>query len=64
MAGTNVVISFNPLAGRTYRIESSASLFDWSVLKNNIPGTGAVVEIGDLAASAAERRFYRVAENL
>ena len=63
MAGTNVLISFNSLAGRTYRIESSTNLFDWSLLKDNIPGTGAVMEIGDLAASAAERRFYRVAEN-
>ena len=58
--GNDVTVSFPSVAGRTYRVESSASLTSpsWSPVADNLPGTGAPIHVTDTAV-IGELRFYR-----
>ena len=60
---TNVLIGFSTAAGSLYRVQRSAGLtapVQWSVVADNVPGTGAIVEVSDPVAVGAPQRFYRV----
>ena len=60
--GDTFVISFPSQVGQTYRVERSESLSpaSWSSVADNLPGTGAPIQIPDTAVSLQAQRFYRV----
>jgi hypothetical protein len=63
VGGSQVILRFTTLAGRSYRVERSDNLTDWVLWKDAIPGTGQLVEVVDWESSALGRRFYRVGQN-
>jgi hypothetical protein len=60
--GDTFVISFPSQVGQTYRVERSESLSPaaWSSVADNVPGTGASIQVPDTAVSLQAQRFYRV----
>ncbi len=60
--GQTPQILFSTVATRTYRVETATTLGDWSVLRDNIPGTGGyILFIDDRVLSGVNAVFYRVA---
>jgi hypothetical protein len=61
-SGDTFVISFPSQVGQTYEVERSPSLSPaaWSSVTNNVPGTGAPIQIPDTGGSLQAQRFYRV----
>ena len=62
IAGGDVIVNFDSVLGKTYRLEQRAnSSMDWSVLADNIAGTGSQLSVADVeAADQNLRRFYRI----
>jgi hypothetical protein len=61
-AGQAPQITFSTVADRTYRVETATSLDSWSVLLDNIPGTGGNITFTDnRVLSGVSAVFYRVA---
>jgi len=58
----DVVVSFPTVSGKTYRLDRSDTLQDdsWSVVQDNIAGTGGIVQITDAGAAASSKSFYRI----
>ncbi len=58
--GADVAISWPSVFGKRYAVQTRGDLVSgaWSVLQNNIAGTGALLNITDPAATAP--RFYRI----
>ncbi len=58
--GADVAISWPSVFGKRYAVQTRGDLVSgaWSVLQNNIAGTGAMLNIGDPAATTP--RFYRI----
>jgi hypothetical protein len=55
-------IIFSTAVGRMYRVESTAGLDTWTILRDNIPGTGGNVSFTDLRnLSGVSAVYYRVA---
>ncbi|HEY9174332.1 MAG TPA: choice-of-anchor Q domain-containing protein [Verrucomicrobiae bacterium] len=62
--GSDVRLRFNTLFGRNYGVESKDNIEDmWSVLMNNIPGTGGALLPVDIGAAALPHRFYRAVQS-
>ena len=61
--GNDVQMSFPTILGKSYQLQRKNALADvsWSVIINNIPGTGASVSVTDIGGGVLPRRFYRVA---
>jgi hypothetical protein len=61
-SGDAFVVSFPSQVGQTYRLERSESLTpaSWSPVADNVPGTGALMQIPDADVSRQTQRFYRV----
>lgn len=61
-SGNDMSLSFPSLLGRTYRVERSDTLLDgsWTTVRDNIPGTGAPIEITDPSGAVQTKRFYRI----
>jgi hypothetical protein len=60
--GQTPQIMFSTVAGRTYRLETATSLNSWSVLRDNMPGTGGnILFIDNRPLSGVNSAFYRVA---
>ena len=65
--GSDLVVSFTTVAGKTYRVEWSESLDSgsWTVVETegtpqtDIPGTGGTVQTTDSNGASHPRRFYR-----
>jgi len=57
-----LVLSFESVLGRVYRIESSTQIGGavWSVVKDGIPGNGQTIEIADPEPPGQNNRFYRL----
>jgi hypothetical protein len=55
-------LRFPTISGRYYRVDRIPSLGQgpWSILSNNIPGTGSVVDVVDSAAAQTSQSFYRL----
>jgi hypothetical protein len=54
-------ILFSTVATRTYRVETATSLGSWSVLRDNIPGTGGyILFIDNRVLSGVNAVYYRV----
>jgi|GEM_PF-1086470 len=62
VGGGNITVSFPTVSGKTYRVERSDTLKSgsWTILQDNIAGTGGVVQIADPGAATQSRRFYRI----
>jgi hypothetical protein len=60
--GDTFVISFPSQVGQTYRVERSESLSpaSWLPVADNVPGTGAPIQVTDTGMSLQAQRFYRV----
>jgi hypothetical protein len=55
-------ILFSTVLARTYRVETSVSLGNWIVLRDNIPGTGGnILFIDNRTLSGVNTTYYRVA---
>jgi hypothetical protein len=57
-----MLLSFPSVPGRTYRVERSETLLggSWTTVQDNIPGTGAPIQVTDPSGAAQPRRFYRI----
>jgi hypothetical protein len=60
--GTAMRVSFPSVNGKTYRLESRDDLSSgsWSVLTDQVFGTGNTLQITDPSAAGVTKRFYRV----
>jgi len=61
-SGSDMLVSFSSVAGKTYRLEGSATLQSgsWSTVQDHIAGTGGAVQVADPGGAAQTKRFYRV----
>jgi hypothetical protein len=54
-------ITFSTVTGKNYRIErASDPSGPWTVLENNIPGSGEPIQVTGTASPASATRFYRL----
>ena len=62
-AGNAVEITFPTVAGKSYRVEKSATLTggSWQTVEDNIAGTGNPVLVAATGGLADDRCFYRIA---
>jgi hypothetical protein len=62
LQGTSVQIQFNTINGRYYRLEWSDDLSSgsWSIVADEIPGTGGPLVVTDSGGGLASARFYRL----
>ena len=61
--GGDVVLTFNSVAGKFYTVRKAPSLQAgavWSVVLDNVAGTGSPVSVTDPGATAQSRSFYQV----
>ncbi|GEM_PF-343972 len=61
-SGADIVLSFPTVTGKTYRVERSDNLQNnsWTVVQDNIAGTGQTVNVTDSAGAQHATRFYRL----
>jgi len=60
--GQTPQVMFSTVAGRTYRLETASRLDRWSVLRDNMPGTGDhILFIDNRVLTGVKAVFYRVA---
>jgi chitinase len=62
LQGTNILIQFQSIYYRQYRLERSDDLQSgvWTIVADQIPGTGAGLALADPVAISASTRFYRL----
>ena len=60
--GGDLQLGFMTVAKQSYRVEMTDDLAmpNWTLLTNNVPGTGSAVTVIDPTANAQSQRFYRV----
>ena len=60
--GQEIHLRFASISGRLYRIERAPDMIAhaWSVVADNLPGTGGVVEMIDPNTSPTQQGFYRL----
>jgi len=58
----NFAVQWPSVPGKTYMVQSSASLFstNWTIMASNLPGTGMMMQLTDPNLPAPPGRFYRV----
>jgi hypothetical protein len=61
LQGGNVRLEFTTVAGRQYRVERTEDLNapSWSLVANNVRGTGAAVTVIDIGGATRSSGFYR-----
>lgn len=61
-SGSNILVGFPTVAGKTYRVEYSSTLAagSWQVVQDNLSGTGGLIQVSDLNAANQTKRFYRI----
>jgi len=62
LIGSDVHISFRSVAGKKYLVESNQSFPSgpWSVVANNVAGSGGIVQVIDSGAAGLPKQFYHV----
>jgi len=62
VSGSDMLVSFASVAGKTYRVDRSDTLQNgsWVTVQDNIAGTGATIQITDSGGASSGKRFYRV----
>ena len=60
-SGSDVVVTFPSVAGKIYRVEmkNDMQLASWTLLADQIVGTGSPIAIADPGAAGLPKRFYR-----
>jgi lysophospholipase L1-like esterase len=60
--GGNLQLGFTTVSKQSYRVEKTDDLAapNWTLLTNNVAGTGGVVPVSDPNAAGISQRFYRV----
>lgn len=60
--GNTFRLTFSSMAGQMYRVERSSTMLPggWTTLEDQVPGTGASVEVIDSSAGSLAQAFYRV----
>jgi hypothetical protein len=59
----NFLLTFDTVAGKTYAVETNASLSvsnGWHTFTNNLLGTGGTITVSDPGALLQTNRFYRI----
>ncbi|MEI7911727.1 MAG: thrombospondin type 3 repeat-containing protein [Verrucomicrobiota bacterium] len=61
-SGSDMVVGFTTVIGKTYRVERSDTLQtgSWIKVQGDIPGAGGTVQVADTGGAAQPRRFYRI----
>ncbi len=61
-SGSDWIVSFDTILGKTYRLECSNTLAvdSWTTVEDNIKGIGSTVQITDVDGAAQPKRFYRI----
>jgi hypothetical protein len=61
-SGTDRLLTFASVAGKTYRIESKDDLLSatWILLEDQVSANGPSTQVTDSSAASLPRRFYRV----
>jgi hypothetical protein len=49
-------------AGKTYRIEATGNMFQWSVVGSAVASPDGTIEVLDTHAKSMPQRFYRAVE--
>lgn len=62
VSGSDFVVSFPTVSGKTYRVERSDTLQagSWTTLLDNITGTGGVLQVTDPNGALQTKRFYKL----
>jgi hypothetical protein len=62
LSGTNSLVSFTTLLGRSYDVQRANEVMGsaWSLVAANIAGSGGVIQATDTNATSQARRFYLV----
>ena len=62
IAGQDVLLHFNSVTGRNYRVESASECTGatWNVIAPSITGVGGPMAMTNYGGLAAPRQFYRV----
>lgn len=62
LQGGNIMIQFNSINGRSYRMQRSTNLVtgSWTTVADQIPGNGGLVTISDSVAASPSSQFYRL----
>jgi len=60
--GGNLQLGFMTVSNQFYRVEMTSNLVasPWTLLTNNVRGTGGAVSVNDPTANGQSQRFYRV----
>jgi hypothetical protein len=60
--GADLRVSFSSESNKLYRVERDDSITstNWTLVQDNISGTGGIVPVTDTTASIASNRYYRV----
>jgi hypothetical protein len=59
---SDIALHFPTVAGRSYRLERSGTLLEgsWTMVEDNITGTGAEIQVTDPDGATDVKRFYRI----
>jgi hypothetical protein len=65
VSGTNVVISFTTILGRSNRLEradflNTTNIWSGASGATNVPGSGAITTVTNTGGATQTRRFYRI----
>ncbi len=60
--GMDMLVSFPTVSGTTYRLEWSETLQtgSWTVIQDNIAGTGGIIQLTDSNGAGKTKRFYQL----
>lgn len=60
--GSNILVQFNSIAGRYYRLQRSdnPAFGSWTTIVDNLPANGSLMTVSDTLNGAASARFYRL----
>jgi hypothetical protein len=62
-AGNDILLNFTTVFGRNYQIDGKNNLGgSWTMVTNNIPGSGGVVQAVDAGGAGQSQRFYRATQ--
>ena len=62
-SGNDILLNFTTVFGRSYQINSENNLGgSWTMVTNNIPGSGGVMQAVDAGGASQPQRFYRAAQ--
>src|SRR5664280_123917 len=63
MAGNDILLNFTTVFGRNYEIDSANNLNgSWTMVTNNVAGSGGVMQAVDAGGASKPQRFYRAAQ--